>query len=91
MNYYTFITFFTFFTISMGTAVVVSLAAAGIILVAIKPVTASRDNDFPGPIYRIDRISGVDKVIHFDSFDDCHVYVKHHSRLGLSFDDCIRD
>jgi hypothetical protein len=74
--------------------IIISLAIAvpGITFVAVKPVVAaSHDNDYPDTIYRIDRTSGLDKVIEFDSLDDCHDYIEHHPKLGLSFDDCTKD
>jgi len=79
------------------TLLIISLSIAGtgaIAFVAIKPVAASNNNnddEDADNIFRIDRISGIDKTIHFDSLDDCHDYVQHHSQLGLSFKDCIKD
>jgi hypothetical protein len=77
------------------TLLIISLSIAGtgaIAFVAIKPVAASDNNDEDANyILRIDSKSGIDKIIHFDSLDDCHDYVQHHSQLGLSFKDCIED
>jgi hypothetical protein len=75
---------------------IISLIIAGtgaIAFVVIKPVAASddHDDDFSNIVYRIDHKSGVDKVIHFDSLEDCHDYVEHHPQLQLSIHDCIID
>ena len=79
------------------TLLIISLSIAGtgaIAFVAIKPVAAydnDDDNEDGDNIFRIDHISGIGKAIHFDSLDDCHDYVQHHSQLELSFKDCIVD
>lgn len=83
-NYYIFTT--TLLIISLGIA-----GTAAIAFVVVKPVAAYDNYDDDDNIFRIDHIPGTDKVTHFDSLDDCHDYIQHHSQSGLSFKDCVED